>query len=192
MNESLSQEQAQHLFEEHSHYIFRIALVMTRSRILADDMTQEVFIQLFRKYHLYNNDQPIRPWIARITVNLIRGYYRKRKWQVLLGRLPEQTGEDYTDQIILQKERGHMLWTAVSRLSLKQREVIVLHYYAELSLVEAAEALHISPGTCKSRLHAGLCKLRKCHELRELALDEEILYSNKNSSTKPVIKEDRS
>ncbi|WP_046214132.1 RNA polymerase sigma factor [Paenibacillus wulumuqiensis] len=192
MNESISREQAQQLFEEHFDYIFRIALVMTRSRVLADDMTQEVFIRLFRKYHLYQTDKPIRPWLARIAVNLIRGYYRKRKWQVLLGRLPEQDAEHPADHAVLQKESSRMLWTAVSQLSLKQREVIVLHYYAGLSLVEAAEVLHIAPGTCKSRLHAGLCKLRKCHKLREFIMDEEEPDKNQSGSIERVIKEGRS
>lgn len=182
MNRSLSKEQAQVLFEEHSSYIFRIALMMTHSSIMADDITQEVFVLIFRKYHLYDATRPIRPWMATITINVIRAHYRKRKWQLLLGVLPDKASEEYVDHLVIQREERHELWEMVSRLSFKQRSVIVLHYYAGLSLVEVGETLGIPTGTCKSRLHDALRRLRVYYEHDE-RMDKGALPSEHEKNT---------
>jgi len=165
MNKALSREEAERLFDEHSKSIFGILLALTKSRTLADDLTQETFIRAFRKYDQFRQDGPIRPWLARISVNLARSHYRKLKWQTLFGQVPERASDATAETPILRSERQQELWQAVCKLPHKNREVILLHYYAELPLKEAAETLDIPLGTCKSRLSAGLEKLRRFPEL---------------------------
>lgn len=164
MNEALSREEARRLFERHSKAVFGILLALTKSKALADDLTQETFIRAFRKYDQYRgeagDDIAVRPWLARIAVNLARSHYRKLKWQTLFGQVPDQTAERTAEAVALLNERQLELWHAVGRLPRKSREVILLHYYAEIPLKEAAETLDIPLGTCKSRLAAGLAKLR--------------------------------
>lgn len=164
MNEALSREEAKRLFERHSKSIFGILLALTKSKVLADDLTQETFIRAFSKYDQYRgeegSDSAFRPWLARIAVNLARSHYRKLKWQTLFGQVPDQVTERTAEAIALLNERQLELWQAVCRLPHKSREVILLHYYADIPLKEDAETLDIPLGTCKSRLAAGLAKLR--------------------------------
>ncbi|OWR32669.1 RNA polymerase subunit sigma-70 [Saccharibacillus sp. O23] len=165
MNDALTREEAEQLFKNHSNAVFGVLLALTKSKTLADDLTQETFIRAFSKYEQYRQDGPIRPWLARIAVNLARSHYRKLKWQTLFGQVPERAADATAETMTLRSERQQELWQAVCKLPHKNREVILLHYYAELPLKEAAETLSIPLGTCKSRLAAGLEKLRRFPEL---------------------------
>lgn len=64
----ITEQQAKDMFEVHSSYIYGIALMMTKQRVLADDITQETFLRAFAKYHLYDPSRPLRPWLYRIAV----------------------------------------------------------------------------------------------------------------------------
>ncbi|KWX70000.1 RNA polymerase sigma factor [Paenibacillus jilunlii] len=165
----IAKERAREMFKEHSSYIYGVALMLTRQRVLADDITQETFLRAFAKFDHYDDSKPLRPWLYRITVNTARNMLRKKSWKQLFTGLPVMDAEDSAEYMAMQGEDSQMLWHAVSRLSLKQREVITLHYYAGLPLPETASALGIPLGTCKSRLHAALEKLRlHCEKEPEL------------------------
>ncbi|WP_379140045.1 RNA polymerase sigma factor [Paenibacillus sp. sgz500992] len=162
----ITEQQAREMFEEHSAYVYGIALMITKQRALADDITQETFLRAFAKHHLYHSSKPLRPWLYRITVNIARTMLRKKTWSQLFAGTPSlDAADDSAESIALQSESDQLLWTAVSRLSQKQREVVTLHYYAALPLPETASVLGIPLGTCKSRLHAALEKLRQYCEL---------------------------
>lgn len=161
MNSQLSQEAAREMFEQYSTYVYRTAWLLTKSDALADDIAQETFIQAFRKYGTYDPDKPFKPWIYKITLNTMRNTVRKRQWLTLFGIMPEQADERSAERVVMEGEEQAQLRKEIDRLPRKLREVIVLHFYAGLKLGEAAEALEIPLGTCKSRLHAGLTKLRK-------------------------------
>ncbi|MEK4006657.1 RNA polymerase sigma factor [Paenibacillus sp. FSL H3-0333] len=161
----ITEQQAKDMFEAHSAYIYGIALMMTKQRVLADDITQETFLRAFAKYHLYDPSRPLRPWLYRIAVNTSRNLLRRKTWIQLLAGVTIEGKEHSAESFALHSENQLELWQAVSRLSAKLREVITLHYYAGLSLPETAEVLSIPLGTCKSRLHAALRKLRECGEL---------------------------
>lgn len=158
---SISEEQTREIFTEHSSYVFGIAMIMTGSKMLADDITQETFLRAFKKFHLYDSSKPMRPWLYRITINMVRTTLRKQRWLTLFGKVPEKAGIDSVENLILTNEREQELWIAVNLLSKKRREVIILHYYAGLPLHEVATILDIRLGTCKSRLHAALKQLRE-------------------------------
>ena len=158
---ALSAEQSRQLFEEHSPYVYSIALMMTKSSVLADDITQETFLRAFQKFHLYDPSRPLRPWLYRMTVNMVRSALRKQRWLTLFGQIPtEEKSTRCLEELVVQTERERELWQAVQGLTDKRKEVIILHYYAGLPLQEVAAILNIRPGTCKSRLHAALQQLR--------------------------------
>lgn len=171
----ITEQQAKEMFEDHATYIYGIALMLTKQHTLADDITQETFLRAFAKYHLYQSPKPLRPWLYRITVNITRSMMRKKSWHRLVsGTESERGADDSAETILLQSESEQQLWAAVGRLSHKQREVITLHYYAGLPLPETASALRIPLGTCKSRLHSALQKLRLfCESEPELSLLKE-------------------
>lgn len=67
------------LYELHRNYVFGLCLRMTRQPSLAEDLTQDVFLHLGRKIHLYRGAAQFRSWLHRITVNMVAMYFRRHK-----------------------------------------------------------------------------------------------------------------
>lgn len=164
----ISQEQAEAIFRNYSPSVYRLALFLSKSSSLADDITQDTFLQVFKKYASYDSTRPIYPWIYKIAVNITRNTLRKQKWLDLFGEPPERGDFNPVEERILKNELAAELWQEINKLTLKSREVIVLHYYLELKLHETAAILGIPLGTCKSRLNSALNTLQK--QLQESSL----------------------
>ncbi|MDF2533831.1 MAG: polymerase ECF-type sigma factor [Clostridia bacterium] len=161
LNIGISKETAEMIFNNHTAYVFRVALFLTKSKVMADDITQETFLHIFSKYHTYDTRRPIEPWIYKITLNTTRNALRKQRWLSFMDQLPEHAACDDTENIILRNEEEVTLWAAVDLLTHKSKEVIVLHYYSDMKLSDVADTLGIPLGTCKSRLNTALRNLYK-------------------------------
>ncbi|WP_409343359.1 RNA polymerase sigma factor [Paenibacillus sp. MBLB4367] len=161
MHQKIARKRAEEVFNDYSTYVYRVALLLTRSASLADDVTQETFLKVFKKIHTYDPMKPMQPWIYRITVNTTRNLLRKQRWLSFVGFTPDVQCESASvEGSIIQAAENEELLKEVNRLPLKGREVIVLHFYVGLKLTEIAETLQIPLGTCKSRLNAALKILR--------------------------------
>ncbi len=159
--EYITKEQATEIYNKYSEFVYRIALFIIKSKPLAEDIMQDTFIQVFKKYHQYDLNKPIEPWIYRITVNTARNLLRKQKWLGFFRNIPEQECNEPVDVAFLLEQEKQQLWQAINGLSHKSREVIVLHFYLGMKLNEVAGILNIPVGTCKSRLNSALNVLRK-------------------------------
>jgi RNA polymerase sigma factor (sigma-70 family) len=181
LENEINRERAEQIFTEYSTYVFRTALLLTKSKSLADDITQETFIQVFNKYYTFDSNKPIKPWIYKITVNTTRNMLRKQKWLKFIGFAPENSEGNSVENSVLKSEEYQVLSKEIDRLSFKSKEVIVLHFYAGLKLSEIADALDIPIGTCKSRLNTALSQLRKqltVNEIFKFRKGEQIYESN--------------
>lgn len=161
MAAGITKEKAEAIYREHSAYVYRVALFLTKSKVLADDVTQETFIQVFRKYDKYDAGKDIRPWIYKITLNTTRNLLRKQKWLHFVGEVPEIVQGESIESTYIKGEEAGRLWEEINKLSLKSREVIVLHFYCGMKLKEIADIIDVPLGTCKSRLNQGLKVLRR-------------------------------
>ncbi|MDT9027521.1 RNA polymerase sigma factor [Rossellomorea yichunensis] len=160
----INEGKAKTLFNEYKEYVYRTALFLTKSRILADDITQETFIRVYTKYQTYDHNRPIKPWIYTITINVTRSIMKKQRWLEHFSPFTENVSEDLinsVEELFLKNEELKDLWDVVSQLSLKSREVIILHYYLDFTLRESSEILNIPIGTCKSRINTALNQLRR-------------------------------
>lgn len=162
MQKEIDRMHAEEIYNNYSTYVFRIALLLTRSASLADDVTQETFLNVFRNFHTYDSTKAMQPWIYRITVNTTRNLLRKQKWLSFVGFSPDVQQENTSvEDSIIQAIENEELLKEINRLPLKAREIIILRFYVGLKLAEIAEILQIPLGTCKSRLNAALKSLRK-------------------------------
>lgn len=161
MSNQISKEKAEMIFKEHSNYIYRVALFLTKSKELADDITQETFIQVFRKYYTFDSSKPIQPWIYKVTLNITRNVLRKQKWLKFIGKLPEKSSLNLVENTVLKTEEENELWREIIKLNFKSREMVILHFYSGMKLKEISDSLGIPIGTCKSRLNTALNTLRK-------------------------------
>lgn len=152
------------LYERYHRRTYSLCMRMTNSQTEAEDLTQEVFIQLFRKIGSFRGDSAFSTWLHRLTVNQVLMHFRRRSVKNEKtsedGEMPEQTvsGTEnprkmpVLDRIALKK--------AVSELPPGYRNVFVLHDVEGYEHEEVARLLKISVGTSKSQLHKARLKLR--------------------------------
>ena len=123
----------------------------------AADLTQNTLAKMYLAWDRVRDREHIDAYARRVMVNEHRSAWRRpfRKREVVAERLPERSATDTYDD----GERD-ALWAFVQTLPPKQRAVIVLRYYEELSEAETAEVLRISVGTVKSQASRALAGLR--------------------------------
>ncbi len=153
------------LYQRHNRRVYSLCLRMTRNISEAEDLTQEVFIQLFRKVGSFRGESTFTTWLHRLTVNQVLMHFRKRSVKM------EQTTEDGetpvqavkgTENPIRMSVVDHIaLDEAIAQLSPGYRAVFLLHDVEGYEHEEIARMLGRSVGTSKSQLHKARKKLRK-------------------------------
>jgi RNA polymerase sigma-70 factor (ECF subfamily) len=164
------------LVSEHQRMVVQLAMNLLNDRDEAMDLSQEVFLRVFRTIHRFRGQSTLRTWIYRIAVNQARNRHRfwrrrHRADQVSLDAHVAAHGDFPTsaaagpDRMLAQKELAARLQAALDRLPFDQRTVIVLREVDGLSYEEIAYSLGVAVGTVKSRLTRARQALRI--ELRE-------------------------
>jgi RNA polymerase sigma factor, sigma-70 family len=152
------------IYERYHRRTYSLCLRMTNSGTEAEDITQEVFIQLFRKIGSFRGDSAFSTWLHRMTVNQVLMHFRRRGVQnektTEDGEMPEQIvqgTENYNRMPILDRIA---IDKAISELPNGYRTVFVLHDIEGFEHEEIARMLGLSVGTSKSQLHKARLKLR--------------------------------
>lgn len=152
------------LYERYHRRTYSLCLRMTNSQTEAEDLTQEVFIQLFRKIGSFRGDSAFSTWLHRLTVNQVLMYFRRRSVKnektSESGEMPEQTVSGTENPRKMPVLDRIALKNAVSELPPGYRNVFVLHDVEGYEHEEVANLLGISVGTSKSQLHKARLKLR--------------------------------
>lgn len=151
------------LFELHHEAVFRTAYGIVHNYDLAEDVTQEVFIELPTSIKRFDQQRPFPPWLHTIVVRKSLYKLKHRKDQdVPIDEIfdlptPDLSPEGEAEQ----SEMEAVLWKAVGALDAKHRAVIVLYYYQGFSEAEVSKALDHPRGTVKSRLYVARKLLRE-------------------------------
>jgi len=152
------------LVTEHQRMVYQLSLNLLGDHNEALDLSQEVFLRVFRTIHGFRGQSALRTWIYRIVVNQARN--RQRWWrrrhraqQVSLdehlkdyGDFPEQTDGASPDRMLGRKELADRIRVALDKLPFDQRTAVVLREIDGLSYEEIGFSLGIAVGTVKSRL----------------------------------------
>jgi RNA polymerase sigma-70 factor (ECF subfamily) len=157
------------LVERYQQAVYRIVYRLVGSVQEAEDLTQEAFISCYRHLNRYDASRPFTPWLYRIAANL--AVSRLRHLQRLLRFTWEQcfystfeniaaaAGKEPENQYTAQETRQALLLD-LNQLNPKDRAVITLRYFEELSYQEIAFILQTRPNTVEVRLHRARKKLR--------------------------------
>lgn len=154
------------LVTHHQDAVFRLAFLLLGDADDAQDVAQDALIRAFYALDSFDTSRPLRPWLLRITSNLVSNKRRSiGRYLAAVGRWFQKetatsTEPDFQDSPIQQWE-AQTVWQAVQRLSRLDQEIIYLRFFLELSVAETADAAGIAPGTVKSRLHRALNRLRQ-------------------------------
>lgn len=153
------------LYERHNRRVYSLCLRMTHNTAEADDLTQEVFIQLFRKIGSFRGESQFTTWLYRLTVNQVLMHFRH------LTTRREQIPDDIEVAISTSQQSKHSaraqlmdriaLNIALSQLPSGCRAVFVLFDIEGYSHGEIASLLGCSVGNSKSQLHKARMKLRR-------------------------------
>lgn len=152
------------IYERYHRRTYSLCLRMTSSQTEAEDLTQEVFIQLFRKIGSFRGDSAFSTWLHRLTVNQVLMHFRRRSVKNERtsedGEMPEQTVRGSADPNKMQVVDRIALKNAIAELPNGYRNVFVLHDVEGFEHEEVARIMGISIGTSKSQLHKARLKLR--------------------------------
>lgn len=155
----------EHLHRAHSRRVYAICLRMTRNPSLAEDLTQEAFLQVFRKIQTFRGTSAFSTWLYRVAFNTVLMKIRKKR----LNEMSLETCETEDDSRAI-AQRGATdarVAGSVERLTLDKalrklprgyKRVLLLHDVFGYEHHEIAKAFGCSDGTSKSQLH----KARKC------------------------------
>jgi RNA polymerase sigma-70 factor (ECF subfamily) len=158
------------LVRSHSRLIYGTCYRFTGDAEQAHDLTQEVFLRVFRSLRTFDAAAGgFRTWLLRLTRNLLIDYYRQnRKHRVLDPLEPQETmivdssgPASRSDHAVRSREAGELLSQALARLSAELREAVILRDLQELEYRDIAEVLDVPEGTVKSRINRGRRELAK-------------------------------
>ena len=150
----------------HQDGLYAFAVALTRDPRQAEDAVQDAFVRAYSALKRYDperrRDLALRPWLYRITLNVIRNRARRPRREVLLAQVPEQVDPGRGPETeLLRRDDARRLLGALGQLPEAQRAAVVLRYVRDLSYFEIAEVLGQPVGSAKSNVHRGVAALRR-------------------------------
>jgi RNA polymerase sigma-70 factor, ECF subfamily len=137
--------------------LYRTAVLMTGDAHLAEDLLQNTMGKVYKSWPRFSRVEHPRSYARTILANEVSSWWRKRSSSELPTEpWPEQTSTDGHDDRIAQAD---LMWQALRQLPARQRAVMVLRYYEDLTGAEIATALGISEGAVKAHAHQALRSL---------------------------------
>jgi len=167
------------LINRHKSKIFTHIVLIVRDRALAEDLFQDTFIKVIKTLRAgkYREEGKFLPWVMRIAHNLAVDYFRKS------NRMPTTSGGDDFDifdvisdtqasieDVVVEEEIHSDLRALVEELPKKQKEVLIMRHYCDMSFKDIAEETNVSINTALGRMRYALINLRVLIEERDVTL----------------------
>ncbi len=158
------------LVKVHSRRVFGICYRFTGKESEAQDLTQEVFLRIFKTLKSFRaGEGSFTVWMSRLTRNLLIDHYRRTKMDRASDSIEDQlpmleqrpTSSNRADGLLAGREASELLQGALARLSPELRETVILRDLEELEYREIASILAVPEGTVKSRLNRGRAELAR-------------------------------
>ena len=168
------------LIDRHKSRIFTTIYFIVKDKYIAEDLLQDVFIKTIKtiKCGKYNEQGKFLPWIVRVAHNQAIDHFRKEKRN---PRITLQDGsdvfnclkfsEDFTEPNNLTKKTVQYIKKIIYELPDKQREVLVMRHYMQMSFQEIAESTKVSINTALGRMRYALIRLRKKIKTKKIAYE---------------------
>lgn len=164
----------------HTRKVYGLCYRFTGSGNEAQDLTQEVFLRVFRTVKSFRSTEgSFATWLARVTRNLLIDHYRRTRQERVTDSIEEQlpmmeesgtTGSVRPDDALAGQEASQILRATLQKLSPDLREAVILRDLQEMEYREIAEVLQIPEGTVKSRINRGRAELARLLRKQKLAV----------------------
>lgn len=139
--------------EKYMDTIYRVAYSWLKNSHNANDVAQDVLIQLYKANKEFESDLHLKNWLIRVTVNRCKMFFRS-PWN------KTEDIDDYADSLGFEDNHYRDLFEAVMRLDKKYRVPLMLFYYEGYSTAEISSLLHIPENTVSTRLFRAKAKLK--------------------------------
>jgi len=151
----------------HTRRVYSICYRFTGSGHAAQDLTQEVFLRVFKSLKSYRaGEGSFTVWLSRLSRNLLIDNYRRTKLERVTDSIETQlpllegrTSASRTEGLLAGREASEVLQAALAKLSPDLREAVILRDLEEMEYKEIAQVLEVPEGTVKSRLNRGRAEL---------------------------------
>jgi len=153
--------------------VFNTAISFLQNREDAEDITQEVFIEVYHSLEKFKQQSSVSTWIYRITVNKSLDFLRKKSSKKRFGFMTslfnKESGEinidaghfDHPGVLLEKKENARILFAAIELLSENQKTAFILFHVEELSQKEIAEVMNTSPKAVESLIQRAKATLKE-------------------------------
>jgi RNA polymerase sigma-70 factor, ECF subfamily len=166
----------EHIVRQYWRKVFHIAYKFVGRHDLAEDLTQDIFLKLYRSLETFDRRANFQTWLISVSRNLCIDHYRSiRKERETMNRdidpadLMPISVEAPADALLVQRDRVRLLRAALDRLPPALRTAVLLRDIQELSYHDIATRLGLPEGTVKSRINRGRAELaRQIQKLRDL------------------------
>ena len=168
------------LVRQHTRHVYGLCYRFTGSGAEAQDLTQEVFLRVFRTLKTFRSAEgSFGTWLARVARNLLIDHYRRTRQERVTDPIEEQltvleekgaTASERPDHAVAGREASEILQAALQKLSPDLREAVILRDLQEMEYREIAEVLGIPEGTVKSRINRGRAELARLLRRQKLAI----------------------
>lgn len=146
------------------HYlkkVLRLVYLMVKDRSLAEDITQEVFLLAYKNLGKFRQESSMQTWVYRIAVNEAKKHLRSWSFRHLFFKSEVDIEVvEGAESAVLQNDLRARFAHLVMKLPHSYRQLIVLHYYEELSIEEIAVILDTSAGAIYTKMHRARQKLK--------------------------------
>lgn len=177
------------LLDRYEKPLFRFVSRIVNDRADAEDITQEVFVKVFRNVGSFRHDSSLRTWVYRIAVreslNRRRWFFRHKRQEVSIDEPVGNTGISAWERIVdacaspfeqtEKNEQMDLVRAALAEIDERMRVAVVLRDIEGLSYQEISETLGVSLGTVKSRIMRGREAIRAKIRAREAAAQAPVL-----------------
>jgi RNA polymerase sigma-70 factor, ECF subfamily len=163
----------------HTRKVYGLCYRFTNSGQEAQDLTQEVFLRVFRTLKTFRSDEgSLVTWLSRVTRNLLIDHYRRTRQERVTDSIEEQlpmleqgaASAPRPDAGVAGREASEILQATLQKLSPDLREAVILRDLQEMEYREIAQVLGIPEGTVKSRINRGRAELARLLRKQKLAL----------------------
>lgn len=149
--------------KQYGEYCIRVAYLYVKDWSAAEEVVQDVFLAYHQQQERFRNESSLKTYLSKITVHKSHDYLRS--WRAKKRQFVEpfriRTAERSNEDLLMLEGERQVLVEALWKLSLKYREVIILHYYDGYKTKEVAEILGISESTVKTRMSRGRRRLKE-------------------------------
>jgi RNA polymerase sigma-70 factor, ECF subfamily len=168
------------LVRVHTRQVYGLCYRFTNSAQEAQDLTQEVFLRVFRTVKSFRSTEgSFATWLSRVTRNLLIDHYRRTRQERVTDSIEEQLpvleeegagASVRPDHQVAGREASEILQHTLQKLSPDLREAVILRDLQELEYREIAQVLQVPEGTVKSRINRGRAELARLLRKQKLVL----------------------